>query len=214
MGVKSLVIKLNPIVYVKKLMSRQRLNHNITIFASNCIGGLIYHDLGLQFLSPTVNTRFDSPDFVRFVCNIEHYLQMNLQFVPSETPFPVALLGDVKINFVHYHSEEECITKWNQRVKRIDWGSVFFILNDNDGLSETDLIALDTCKFKNVLVFTAKEYSNHRCTFQLRQFSNQKEVGNTMRKSVFTGEMEVQKSFDFVGWFNQEKGAELEFYRK
>jgi uncharacterized protein (DUF1919 family) len=35
---------------------RSRLtNKEVTIFSSNCIGGVIYHDLGLRFMSPTIN---------------------------------------------------------------------------------------------------------------------------------------------------------------
>lgn len=36
-----------------KWRRRKRLkNHDFTILATNCIGTVIYHDLGLEFLSP------------------------------------------------------------------------------------------------------------------------------------------------------------------
>lgn len=77
------------------------------MLTSNCIGGLIYHELGKSFLSPTINLRMNSPDFIKFVTNIHEYLDLDLKFINSEEPFPVAKLGDVKIYFVHYGSEEE-----------------------------------------------------------------------------------------------------------
>lgn len=38
------------------VMRRLRLeNSDITILSNNCIGGIIYHKLGLRFKSPTIN---------------------------------------------------------------------------------------------------------------------------------------------------------------
>ena len=215
MGLRKTIIKYNPLVKVRQHTERKRLQKNVTILASNCMGGLLYHDLGQQFLSPTVNTRFDSPDFVRFVCNIHDYLMMELKFIPSDETFPVAMLGDVRVNFVHYHTNEEAEKKWKERIARIDWDNVYVITNDNDGMTEADFAALDACEFKNVLAFTSKPMPQHRCAFQMKQFGHLSEVGNTMLRSIFTGEMEVQKSFDFVAWFNHPMGgADLEQFRK
>lgn len=47
---------------------RKRLkNDNFTIISSNCIGGLIYHRLGKEFNSPTINLRFYQNEFIKFV---------------------------------------------------------------------------------------------------------------------------------------------------
>lgn len=174
----------------------------MTILASNCMGGLIYHDLGTPFISPTINTRIDSPDFVKFICNLDEYLSKPLLFYPTKDPFPVARLGDIVINFVHYHTADEAEKKWQERVKRIDWNNVFVLLNDNCGMTEADYEKLDHCRFSNIKVFTAKSYPQYRCTYQLPPFANQDTVGNTMLRSIFTGKMLVQKYFDFVDWFN------------
>lgn len=214
MGLRKTIIKYNPLVKIRQQKERKRLQKNVTILASNCMGGLLYHDFGQQFLSPTINTRFDSLDFVRFVCNIHEYLKKELRFIPTDEKFPVAMLGDVRVNFVHYHTNEEAEKKWKERINRIDWDNVYVITNDNDGMTEADFSALDACEFKNALAFTSKPMPQHRCAFQLKQFAGQAEVGNTMLKSIVTGEMEVQKSFDFVGWFNHDRGETLENYRK
>lgn len=34
-------------------------NRDITIISANCVGGVIYHDLGLAFNSPTINLFFN-----------------------------------------------------------------------------------------------------------------------------------------------------------
>jgi len=202
MGLRQQILSVNPIYSWFKYRCRTRLKNNVTILASNCLGGFIYHDLGTQFISPTINTRFDSPDFVNFVCNIDYYLDQPLAFIPTKEPYPVAKLGDLTVNFVHYPSAEVAETKWKERIIRIDWDHVFVLLNDNDGMTERDFAKLDACRFKNVLVFTARSYPQYRCTYQLPIFSNLDSVGNTMLRSIITGKMVVQKYFDFVQWFN------------
>ena len=55
--------------------NRARLtNPNPTVFASNCNGGVMTHDLGLQFRSPTVNLYIRPKEYVRFLGNLQHYL--------------------------------------------------------------------------------------------------------------------------------------------
>lgn len=214
MSVKNAILRYNPINLWRMYKCKTGLRHNITIFASNCMGGLLYHDYGRKFLSPTVNTRFDTPDFIRFICNVDYYLAQKLRFLDDASePFPVAMLDDVKIYFVHYHTNEEAEKKWIERTKRIDWNNVFVLTNDNDGVTEKDIIALDKCKFLNILVFSAKSMPQYRCTFQLMKFAGKKEVGNTMKRNILTGHMAVQKEFDFTAWFNQDKGNILENYR-
>lgn len=41
-------------------------NKDFTIFSSNCTGGVLYHDLGLEFLSPTINLYMNCEDFIKF----------------------------------------------------------------------------------------------------------------------------------------------------
>ena len=56
-----------------------------SILTPSCIGGLISHNLGLAFRSPTVNLWMDNHDFVKFACDLQHYLSMELTFLaPGE----------------------------------------------------------------------------------------------------------------------------------
>lgn len=213
MGIKNKWLSVNP--YSKQILHQKREklhNRNITILASNCLGGLLYHTYQLKFLSPLVNTRVNSKEFVKFITNFNHYIEQPLRFVSSDEPFPVALLDDITINFVHYHTQLESEKKWSERKKRMDLNNTFIILNDCDGITQDDLNLLDHISFKNIIVFTAQKYPN-KCAFWLPPFSNQAHVGNTMLKSWISGEMVVEQYFDFASWFNQDKGTELENYR-
>lgn len=215
MGIKTCFLKINPINRIRKINNRKRLkNSDISIIASNCLGGLIYNDLGLRFMSPTINLRFDSKQFVKFVLNMEYYLQQEICFVPSEEPFPVGLLDDITVCFVHYKTVEEARRKWEERKKRINPEKLFILLNDCDGVDEKDLELLDQSEYENIAVFTSKEsYSKYKCACFLPCYQGQEHVGNVMIKSWVTGAMKVEHEFDFIGWFNQERGQGVQQYR-
>lgn len=215
MSLMNIIQRYNPINHIRIEKSRRQLqNKRVTILSSNCLGGLLYHELGLQFLSPTINVRFSSKDFVKFVLNIRHYLQLEFEEEKdNELPYPVGRLGDITVYFVHYSSFEDAASKWKERCQRIQWDNVFVLLNDCDGVNEDDMRALDKSEFHSILVFTARKYPNVHCAFPLKNFKNSESVGNTMKKSVLTGAMLAERAFDFVGWFNQEKGNHLEDYR-
>ena len=97
-------------------------NKDISIISSNCIGGILSHDYGLKFNSPTVNLSFSALDFIKFIEKLEHYLDSELTLYKyHESGYPICNLDDIKINFVHYNSIDECVIKWNQRKERINF---------------------------------------------------------------------------------------------
>ena len=103
-------------------------NKNISIISSNCIGGVIYSEIGTRFLSPTINLYIMPSDFVKFVSNLKLYLESELEFIDENSNFPIAKLIDIKIYFMHYNSEEEAREKWNERKKRVNYDNIFIII--------------------------------------------------------------------------------------
>lgn len=213
-GFKTKLLQYNPLnLWLKRQLRSHLKDSEITVLSSNCLGGLLYDRLGLRFLSPTVNTLITSDQFVRFVLDYEVYLENELVFLESERSYPVAQLKDIQIHFAHYKTKEDAESCWNRRKGRIKKERLFVILNDRDGVTEEDLCRLDESGLKNVLAFTANKHLKHRCTFYVPCQDNDGMVGNLMMKSWITGKMVAERYFDFVGWFNQEKGSDLEYYR-
>ena len=69
--------------YVKRKViipiNRMRLhNSNFTIISNNCAGGIMYHDLGERFNSPTVNLMFYASDFFTFLENLHEALESDV----------------------------------------------------------------------------------------------------------------------------------------
>ena len=92
-----------------------------TILCSACIGGMISHNLGLKFMSPTINLWMLPSDFTKFVCDLDRYLSSDMEFINScYYEYPVGRLADITIYFQHYKSNAEALEKWNERKLRID----------------------------------------------------------------------------------------------
>ena len=84
---------------INKQNRKKVLGSNIpTIISCNCTGGVMYHDLGWQFMSPTINLYMNCADYVKFCENLDYYLSLKLSPLPDEDrSYPVALLDDIKI---------------------------------------------------------------------------------------------------------------------
>ncbi|WP_418667980.1 DUF1919 domain-containing protein [Allofournierella sp.] len=68
--------------------NRARLkNHSFTIIASDCVGGMIYHDLKECFNSPTINMFFSATDYLKFISAPQAYLDLLMQEVKDEIHF-------------------------------------------------------------------------------------------------------------------------------
>lgn len=126
-SVKRFLSENNPLAIRRRAKMRNELtNKTPTFLCPNCIGGLLFHDLGLQFRSPTVNLMMYQTDFLKFVLHMDDYLGQELQFFEHpEYKFPCAHLGDITIHFTHYQSKEEAVHAWYDRSKRIDVNNMF-----------------------------------------------------------------------------------------
>lgn len=207
-AVKHLLDEGNPLVLRRRRqMHRALTNTNPSFLCPNCIGGILFHDLGLQFRSPTVNLMLRQTDFVKLVLNLDEYLARELRFFPlPETHFPCAQLGDIVIHFTHYANEQEAARSWYQRVKRLDRDNLFVFALERDGLSKQDILHLGSVQARGLVVFTANDYPDIPYAVRIPKYTPDGEVGNILKKSWLNGSREYEKYFDFVKWFNEANG--------
>lgn len=178
-------------------------NKNFTLIASNCNGCFICHDLNVRFNSPFVNLYLDARDFIKYLKNMEHYNNCELSFINKENiDYPVGMLDDIKLYFVHYESEEQARSKWIERSKRINLENLFILMTDRDGCTKDDLIEFDNLPYKNKIVFTHVPYDDIKSAVYIKGFEKDNEVGMCFKfKNRFTGK-KYYDDFDYVSWFN------------
>ena len=110
MNSETLKNKLKPIVYpIINFIPRRRLkNKNFTIICDICWAGKVYQELGLPYQTPFVGMFVFSPDYIKMLKNLKHYLSgdIPLKFVKEskyikdfDNAYPLALLDDIELHF-------------------------------------------------------------------------------------------------------------------
>lgn len=188
--------------------NRARLiNPNPTVFASNCNGGVMTHDLGLKFRSPTVNLYIRPKEYVRFLENLQHYLY-EAHFVAErggDADYPVGILDDIRIDFVHYQSFDEAVAKWYSRLGRVDLDNAFYIMTERDECTYDDLVSFDKLPYKNKVVFVSRPMPEISCSFFDPSFPVMRGQLGVLSDYVsrLSGRRHLD-AFDYVSFFNGE----------
>lgn len=145
-------------------------NHTFTLITNNCIGGVIYHNLGEQFRSPTINLFISGDEYLPFVKGIREYLSETTELVEvinSGREYPVgklhakdSSLPDITVYFQHYDSFEEARNKWHERCKRVNWEDISFIWEFYEGLHNyKHLLEFDSLNIKKKIILHKEDCS-------------------------------------------------------
>ena len=136
-----------------------------TIFSNMCLGGVIYKELGMKSLSPTINMACISRDYIEFLRNWEHYCSTEIRaytkeeyensFVAFHNFIPRGMM-DNKVTwfFSHYQSAEDGIAAWEKRVKRMNRNNIVVLAALE---RDEDAYAFDQLPIKKKLGFYYKD---------------------------------------------------------
>jgi len=191
-----------------EIMNKMKIrNKDFTIISNNCWGGNVYQSLGMKYNSPTVGLYFYADEYIKFVKQIDYYMQQDLKFIPiNESKYceniirvnnsincPIGILDDVEMVFFHYKDESEALEKWNRRSKRINWNNILFKFNDQNLCMDHHLHEFDKLPYKNKICFTAKEHSNIKTCVQFKEYKNSEYVINDTKESIYKKYVNVYK---------------------
>lgn len=179
-------------------------NKDFSLITNTCLGGIISHNLGLQFQSPTVNLYFDNEGFVIFCEHLSHYLSLLIVPACADEPFPVGILkgnfGDVKLYFKHYKTFEEANCKWEQRKKRINIKNII-VMMDGDTSSDDLLERFDGLPILRKMVYTLGEKPNVKSSFPM--ISKKNKTAQLLVHSFLFESARWFEVFDYVSFLNK-----------
>ena len=209
MNTETIKNKLKPIVYpIINFIPRRRLkNKNFTIICDNCWAGKVYQELGLPYQTPFVGMFIFSPDYIKMLKNLKYYLSGNisLKFVKEskyikgfDNAYPLALLDDIELHFLHYADEKEASQKWQRRLERIHWNNLYFKFNDNDACTYELMKEFEELPYKSKVIFSSKNYSDLPSLVHFKSAEKQGHVGIDLKT--------YHRYFNAVTWLN--KGGE------
>lgn len=193
---------------------RLRGGEGLTLIASNCVGTVIYYDMGLRYRSPTINLTISMTDFIKLAENLRWYMERELtERQDREIPYPVGLLGDIRVNFVHYDSFSQAAEKWEERKQRINWDNLVFLGVEKDGCDYETLRRFDRLPGKKV-VFTQREYPEFSSAFWIRGFSGEPELGTITNDQPRLLSRRYMDQFDYPAFLSSRDGRPAREFRR
>ena len=147
---------------VRNFRYRRLINYlkfkDFSILSSDCIGGILYHDLKKPFSSPTINLFFreDNYSFLNFCLDTSYYCNKELVFLNSNS-YPKAVIRgdlghqDIYINFMHYLTIDDAKESWQRRCARLSKKQIFIYLKFK--LDENDISLINS--IDNIFVITS-----------------------------------------------------------
>ena len=196
--------------FIKQRNNKRReklINKDFTILSSECAGGVIYHDLGLRFDSPTINLWFKPDDYILFLSDLNYYLSTDklVEEQNNSLTYPVGILGEgnkkIRLFFQHYESFKIAKQKWNIRKKRVHLDNLFIIMTDRDGATKETLCKFDALKFENKIILTGKKYPEIKSSYCIHNCLENGHLGDIFHRSLITGKSKLD-TFNFVDFLN------------
>jgi len=184
-------IKLKSKRFYFRLTSKHRRNRlkneSFSIISNNCWGGFVYQSYGIKYSSPTIGLYFMADDYIKFLSNIHFYLSLDLKFIePTKSKYyqekksekrfgnyPIGLLGDVEIFFLHYNSSKEAQSKWNRRVALINFEKLLVKFNDQNGCRREHFEKFEKLDFKNKICFVSNQNVEFQSCVWIKNYNSQ-----------------------------------------
>lgn len=179
---------------------------DVSLIASDCIGGVIYKDLHRRMDSPTVNMFFSASDFIKFCKNIDYYLEQTIVYDEAANgaeEYPIGRIDDIRLHLVHYNSIAEASEKWEIRKKRIHRDSMYVMMNDRNGCTEKEIAEFDALPFQHKVIFTHKPYPQYKSAYCISGSEQDDFIKVT---TAYVNGWSVKRrydDFDLAAWINR-----------
>lgn len=203
---------------IADLIMRVKLkNKDFSILTPTCIGGVISHRLGRQFLSPTINLWLTEDDFYIFIMDLKWYIKAEVEFshIDETYNFPVGVIhgrdrspkSDIYIFFNHHKDFKSAVNDWNKRKKRINWNNIYIVASSRGGCETNEKIERWNNAYsiaKGIVCFTADDYPDIPYALQITAFKGEDCCGPYMTDKIskYLRKLPYERDFNYVRWLN------------
>ena len=187
-----------------RFKGRKPENTDVSILCNCCIGGHMYHDMGIKFLSPTINLFFAHHCFIDYMNHLKEYQDAELidsgKFDEGTNGklSPIGILKkdglpDIELHFLHYDSFGQASQKWKERSKRINYKKIFLVIEARDD-HEHELIDEYAALPYPKVIFTNLPDDPEKSVMHMKVYDN----GQTINQFVGCLGKRGFDQFDFV----------------
>ena len=154
-------------------------NPDITLLTNCCVGGMLYHDFGLSFLSPTINLNIPFDDFLKYCNNLPDYKDIKITECPplveefqrlggSDVTFPCGKCSDISIFFQHYKTFDEAKKKWEERSERINIDNIAVVFLSWGRVTQKQLEEFKKIPYKKVMFTECPDLADNKNVYLLK----------------------------------------------
>ena len=208
------IVKITAPLYNKKYR-KHNYQSDVTFISQNCVGGVIYHMLGLQFSSPTVNMFIEDEHFVKLVENPHHYFSIDAKTYndcyvdkagDDELVYPIIQVDDILLCCQHYANCQDAVEAWNKRRLRVNYDKIFVISCSWNLHEREDLVKRVSEVSYPKVIFTTEEFDYPQC-IKLQGSTWKKDLRGAVKPNLtsfkgLSGKRYFTDEFDFVKWIN------------
>ena len=199
--------------------AKKLTNHEFSIISNTCVGGVMTHNVGEQFRSPTVNLIIYEEQFLVFCHHLKEYAECPVELPTSEEqelfakyPHPVGILRgkdaglpDINLLFVHYKTFEEAKEKWEARFRRLNYHDIFIVMDRGMDARDEILDEFHKLPYKHKVFFTHKEDparwpDNFRFSYYTEKDYKNGALYFNIKRGLRT--LLWMDEFDYVQWLN------------
>lgn len=173
--------------------NRNVIGNDITIISNHCWGAYLYKALGIQYNSPFIWLFVEDNDYEKLVLSFNEYMDNvnSLKVIFDEKlGYPVGMLKDIKLQFIHYKTCDEAYEKFISRALKINKDNILLeCTTSNKDIIETIL----TSDFRKKLIITDIEYKSNN----VYSFVGWDEIVKNKNISKFS-DFVLNCSFDYI----------------
>ena len=194
-------------------------NHSFSIISNTCVGGVMTHNVGEQFRSPTVNLIIYEDQFLMFCRHLKEYAACPMDAPTKEEQkqfeqysYPVGILRgapvglpDINLYLVHYKTVEEARAKWEARYRRINYDDIFIVMDRGIEAKEEILDAFHELPFAHKGIFSQfDDPQRWPCNFHPSFYTAERFMSGAMYNNIQRGifRYQLMDEFDYVSWLN------------
>lgn len=157
---------------------------DFTVLSQNCIGGVFYHDMGLQFTSPMINLYMTGKDFVSFVLDLDYYLSLKLRMTWGEE-YPIGYLDDIAIYFMHYNTCQDAELAWERRKNRIFRDKIIVLCTDMVDFTDDVYETWKKIPYSKILFTAKRKYADASSSVFFQEYEENGKVPDLIPKREF-----------------------------
>ena len=144
---------------------------SFSIISNNCWSNKVYEHLAIPYQTPFINIFMAPECYLQMTSDLRWHLRQPLSFVSQsrhalvnalrderQAYYPIAILGEVELQCLHFTSNEEVTKTWARRLARFveDESRWFFKFSDDLGCTQSQLEEFDALPYLNKISFTSR----------------------------------------------------------